>query len=296
MGRDWSRPYRKLPATISIHSPRMGRDLFIIRQCPEHHDFNPLSPHGERPILAGLATASDDISIHSPRMGRDGGKRPDGSLYHYFNPLSPHGERRPHMPWPPPRWYFNPLSPHGERQHICTYISRAFEFQSTLPAWGETTDKGHSRGCRSISIHSPRMGRDLYRLASIPVTVAFQSTLPAWGETEKPLQKVYRALYFNPLSPHGERRRCFALTYHCRKFQSTLPAWGETGGVCERLRAVKISIHSPRMGRDDDYDWQDCECDTISIHSPRMGRDRYGLRFDARITISIHSPRMGRDD
>ena len=56
--------------------------------------------------------------------------------------------------------------------------------------------------------------------------------------------------YFNPLSPHGERR-------------GAKPGEGV---------AFIISIHSPRMGRDVTrhavpIGWE------ISIHSPRMGRD-----------------------
>ena len=34
-------------------------------------------------------------------------------------------------------------------------------------------------------------------------------------------------------------------------FQSTLPAWGETYvATLKELQEMKISIHSPRMGRD----------------------------------------------
>ena len=34
------------------------------------------------------------------------------------------------------------------------------------------------------------------------------------------------------------------------KFQSTLPAWGETVDSNGQKRKIRISIHSPRMGRD----------------------------------------------
>ena len=78
-----------------------------------------------------------------------------------------------------------------------------------------------------ISIHSPRMGRDP------------DHNGPWVGDRD-----------FNPLSPHGERRRVLQGHAIAQKFQSTLPAWGETliPGVDEGGR--KISIHSPRMGRD----------------------------------------------
>ena len=56
----------------------------------------------------------------------------------------------------------------------------------------------------------------------------FQSTLPAWGETI-------------PAETVGEAAKIF---------QSTLPAWGETGVCACSYQRCKISIHSPRMGRD----------------------------------------------
>ena len=118
-------------------------------------------------------------------MGRDGGIVGGGVYVQgHFNPLSPHGERRTtsfienHR-----KSHFNPLSPHGERpdlnirkmhaEAISIHSPRmgrdktrrraqkeAAEFQSTLPAWGET-----------------RSAKDFPRLGG------FQSTLPAWGET-----------------------------------------------------------------------------------------------------------------
>ena len=79
--------------TISIHSPRMGRDHDINLRFIIPTYFNPLSPHGERPQgFAGRARARL-ISIHSPRMGRDSFVCAFSVFRIYFNPLSPHGER-----------------------------------------------------------------------------------------------------------------------------------------------------------------------------------------------------------
>ena len=41
-------------------------------------DFNPLSPHGERPRQEPEPANDLQISIHSPRMGRDCGAKMDG--------------------------------------------------------------------------------------------------------------------------------------------------------------------------------------------------------------------------
>ena len=57
---------------ISIHSPRMGRDGVDQLRLAVLYYFNPLSPHGERPVTAPNRSTTDP----------------------HFNPLSPHGERR----------------------------------------------------------------------------------------------------------------------------------------------------------------------------------------------------------
>ena len=101
---------------ISIHAPRTGSDKRCIRRAPLSCDFNPRSPHGERPAV-------------EQRTDLGAG---------YFNPRSPHGERHKS----PGKCYttsvfqstlpargatlderstdctpenFNPRSPHGER-------------------------------------------------------------------------------------------------------------------------------------------------------------------------------------
>ena len=107
-------------------------------------------------------------------------------------------------------------------------VARAL-FQSTLPAWGETAQIAELEKELEISIHSPRMGRDADRGDHAQRGRAFQSTLPAWGET----------------------KYCAGELIYASEFQSTLPAWGETRKISEEQKAkLRISIHSPRMGRD----------------------------------------------
>ena len=123
-------------------------------------------------------------------------------------------------------------------------------FQSTLPAWGETVGTRLTPVKAAISIHSPRMGRDCRSVGFGRFGSLFQSTLPAWGETRRSRPFFPQNLHFNPLSPHGERLRLVFVAGH----------------------SFHISIHSPRMGRDDRRESR-CLCQVISIHSPRMGRD-----------------------
>ena len=104
---------------ISIHAPRTGSDNLSLNRMSAESNFNPRSPHGERPLCrddwkklyvfqstlpARGATVTEvdmqiilEISIHAPRTGSDRGAVCNNILCRYFNPRSPHGERRqPH--------------------------------------------------------------------------------------------------------------------------------------------------------------------------------------------------------
>ena len=149
--------------------------------------------------------------------------------------------------------HFNPRSPHGERPRIsCTRCGTTL-FQSTLPARGATENLLHTVRDYIISIHAPRTGSDMrhtsaarlhlisttlpargatrrYRAASY--SARFQSTLPARGATAIQRCNVNDPNYFNPRSPHGERRRVAAARTAAHIFQSTLPARGATSAIC----------------------------------------------------------------
>ena len=168
--------------TISIHSPRMGRDGTPAGTLPGPWNFNPLSPHGERPRPITIKTTTAD-----------------------FNPLSPHGERPSPTGGARRTAKFQSTLPAWGETKAVIYARYSSEFQSTLPAWGETVVAVHGVGHRVISIHSPRMGRDVSML------------LMAQGMTD-----------FNPLSPHGERPQAAGTRGAERPFQSTLPERGET--------------------------------------------------------------------
>ena len=56
---------------ISIHAPRMGSDYPPQVHGALFQDFNPRSPHGERPCQLAFPSFARCISIHAPRMGSD---------------------------------------------------------------------------------------------------------------------------------------------------------------------------------------------------------------------------------
>ena len=126
-----------------------------------------------------------------------------------------------------------------------------WQFQSTLPARGATAAQALPDAGAGISIHAPRTGSDLTsdniihslcvfqstlpaRGATGPLpsvslfSTAFQSTLPARGATSARRCPSTRQGYFNPRSPHGERRDDLSGT----------------------AMGVSISIHAPRTGSD----------------------------------------------
>ena len=222
----------------------------IVTICPPN--FNPRSPHGERPTFATCDPKNYKISIHAPRTGSDA---MDYVEYLTAKAISIHAPRtgsdRPRRRDAKKDSHFNPRSPHGERHTTIDVQGGAWVFQSTLPARGATGSRG---------------------MILMPGT--FQSTLPARGATVAYSTCLLLTPYFNPRSPHGERRTPAFSDSSVTLFQSTLPARGATAHALGILRAAEISIHAPRTGSD-------------------------GLLIGAgefRLSISIHAPRTGSDD
>ena len=198
-------------AQISIHAPRTGSDYHARKAAlltyafqstlpargatwyrdatrTDEGDFNPRSPHGERPN-----------GLRARRAKLD------------FNPRSPHGERHCKAPRlsNPPRH-----PPRGT-------------FQAPRPARGGTPRRVAGNRIVSISIHAPRTGSDTTADRWFAFFPAFQSTLPARGATcsgcSRPIQPEIsihaprtgsdqrivilpaHRNHFNPRSPHGER-------------------------------------------------------------------------------------------
>ena len=56
---------------ISTHTPRTGSDACIVDKRTESDDFNPHSPHGERPVPRHVRVSAVLISTHTPRTGSD---------------------------------------------------------------------------------------------------------------------------------------------------------------------------------------------------------------------------------
>ena len=100
---------------ISIHAPRTGSDLAGSGHDQFLTDFNPRSPHGERPAALRPHSLPPSISIHAPRTGSDKLKWTalKGLIISIHAPRT--GSDRSYSGACALRTNFNPRSPHGER-------------------------------------------------------------------------------------------------------------------------------------------------------------------------------------
>ena len=110
-------------------------------------------------------------------------------------------------------------------------------FQSTPSAWRETAFTALVSSYRGISIHSLRMEGDAADRPKRSAVKVFQSTPSAWRETYCLQWWQFRKTHhFNPLPPHGGRRRQHLDIPDAEDtFQSTPSAWRETGAEFSRI-------------------------------------------------------------
>ena len=166
------------------------------------------------------------ISIHAPRAGRDKYTRKYQVFYIHFNPRAPC----------------------GARLFLSSTFPRILLFQSTRPVRGATRRCGRCCGCRRISIHAPRAGRDVRKAHRHPVP-QISIHAPRAGRD----------------SAGGDWFGDPQISIHApRAGRDADRRWGQYTG--------SISIHAPRAGRDLGHLPHPLVVD-ISIHAPRAGRD-----------------------
>ena len=147
------------------------------------------------------------------------------------------------------RCHFNPRSPHGERLFINSRKSFASGFQSTLPARGATPTHDFQSCALHISIHAPRTGSDsdlLDKFMGLDISIH----APRTGSDDTPPPSAPPASYFNPRSPHGERRFRPEPVAPTQDISIHAPCTGsDLPENAERITR-RISIHAPRTGSD----------------------------------------------
>ena len=192
-------------ARISIHAPRTGSDSDDKKVLQKHLDFNPRSPHGERPAREMQEEHDAQISIHAPRTGSDGAR-------------IRRSDRR--------EGFQSTLPARGATEAAKSFLFSS-SFQSTLPARGATQCQFRHTRNNQISIHAPRTGSDPARAQTSPAA-AFQSTLPARGATVR-FAICLNILSFQSTLPARGATASRVVAVIFAPFQSTLPARGATG-------------------------------------------------------------------
>ena len=150
-----------------------------------------------------------------------------------------------------------------------TYI----KFQPTLPARGATLQ---------VNV--------IFGIARL-----FQPTLPARGATHARPDTCRPYAYFNPRSPHGERRNGNGINGVRKQFQPTLPARGATTPISVTLRRQRFQPTLPARGA---TDAPFVDFDVIKRFQPTLparGATRWGFAVPPRSAISTHAPRTGSD-
>ena len=166
---------------ISIHTPRTGRDL-----CRQHHlygadDFNPRSPHGERPSVRRKNSVQQKFQSTLPARGATREARRAAIPGVFQSTLPARGAtRRAVQKTKPPT-----ISIHAPR---------------TGSDWGDV----QSVNLLLISIHAPRTGSD-GRVREIRHGEVISIHAPRTGSDRKRSSYPFPRKHFNPRSPHGER-------------------------------------------------------------------------------------------
>ena len=95
-------------------------------------------------------------------------------------------------------------------------------FQSTRPVWG-ATDRRVPVFCPIIiSIHAPRVGRDIDRVGFAGIKINFNPRAPC-GARPSACLSLCPVTYFNPRAPCGARLSAFACSYSCSNFNPRAP-------------------------------------------------------------------------
>ena len=249
-GSDYAAAQGYTVVHISIHAPRTGSDFCKSCRLIINNDFNPRSPHGERPeddiedsrlwvfqstLPARGATErfrrvlqAMSISIHAPRTGSD----TKGTIQARLNTIiSIHAPRTGSDKASINSRLSDLISIHAPRTGSDADIHVLHPFLiyfNPRSPHGERPFRLYFRGNRlGISIHAPRTGSD-WRFAHVVNSDNISIHAPRTGSDSSPRFPAESTAYFNPRSPHGERPA--DAQQHDHK------AW--------------ISIHAPRTGSD----------------------------------------------
>ena len=211
--------------------------------------FNPRAPCGARRKPSSIVISPSAVSIHAPRVGRDAYRVGYSASAGCFNPRAPCGARLRF----PARWIrpsaFQSTRPVWGATCGAPCKEEAHAFQSTRPVWGATDSDPLCAVPAHVSIHAPRVGRDVDG-SPAKVDEQFQSTRPVWGATAHE-DRHARACRFQSTRPvWGATSRSVRVTHAERCFNPRAPCGARHILILPMLADFYVSIHAPRVGRD----------------------------------------------
>ena len=165
------------------------------------------------------------------------------------------------------------------------------KFQSTLPVRGDTYSLCFFISI-PISIHSPHAGRYSLRTPSSRSNWNF-NPLSLCREIHLRGIVPVRHTDFNPPSPCGEMHKVLLQGVEHTDFNPLSPC-GEIPRSRSELFGEIISIHPPRVGRDEGWTYRRTLHIYFNPPSPCGEMHRRILQPERQIQISIHSPYVGR--
>ena len=159
-GATWQKLASPLSRLISTHAPRTGSDAGANAGSLGTGDFNPRSPHGERPAPVPAPAPAPVFQPTLPARGATGVIQLDPTKLQFQPTLPARGATDFQNVLVNNFTNFNPRSPHGERPMCTRWRATRPPFQPTLPARGATFQKRERSRFPAISTHAPRTGSD----------------------------------------------------------------------------------------------------------------------------------------
>ena len=128
---------RRRPRDFNPRSPHRERPSLLFR-CPNLPYFNPRSPHRERRLSVTIHVHNKVFQSTLPSQGATGLETGEYIVKQIsiHAPLTGSDGHEVQMVWR--RSYFNPRSPHRERHYTDMLTFSDYPFQSTLPSQGAT--------------------------------------------------------------------------------------------------------------------------------------------------------------
>ena len=179
----------------------------------------------------------------------------------------------------------HPISIHAPRVGRDRFLDYRHKFirrfQSTRPVWGATAVPAWWQLHTAISIHAPRAGCDAGRRGHLTSRASISIHAPrARCDNVRSVQGGWLPVFQSTHPVRGATMDKAAAAGN-NEFQSTRPVWGATMCTSRRRSSATISIHAPRVGRDN------CICVDIRVSLHFNPRAPCGARRSLTATLTM---------